>query len=179
MTVAPMTCERCGEPLERSYSTTAYAGVAQTLQVGPDGASVIFPRGGMVACSWGCLAVLAAQRAGASADAAVKIVAERERQVTAEGYSPDHDASHPAGELAVAGAFYALGVARGDGPLVDPGVLHHDPEGPDLDRAFWRWPWEGQWWKPKTPERDLIRAGALIAAELDRLRRHEPDPEPF
>ena len=32
-------------------------------------------------------------------------------------------------------------------------------------------PWEPKWWKPKTPQRDLERAGALCLAELDRLKR--------
>lgn len=33
------------------------------------------------------------------------------------------------------------------------------------------WPWAVRWWKPKDPIRDLVRAGALIAAEIDRLQR--------
>lgn len=35
------------------------------------------------------------------------------------------------------------------------------------------WPWDKSWWKP-TPDdriRELIKAGALIAAEIDRLQR--------
>ena len=33
------------------------------------------------------------------------------------------------------------------------------------------WPWEETWWKPASNNRikDLVRAGALIAAEIDRL----------
>ena len=30
------------------------------------------------------------------------------------------------------------------------------------------WPWALNWWKPKDRRRDLIRAGALIVAELER-----------
>jgi hypothetical protein len=33
------------------------------------------------------------------------------------------------------------------------------------------WPWDASWWKPKDVIRNLVRAGALIAAEIDRLRR--------
>ena len=36
-----------------------------------------------------------------------------------------------------------------------------------------RWPWDDEWWKP-TPDdriRELVKAGALIAAEIDRLLR--------
>jgi hypothetical protein len=37
------------------------------------------------------------------------------------------------------------------------------------------WPWDREWWKP-TPNnriRELAKAGALIAAEIDRLQRLE------
>lgn len=37
----------------------------------------------------------------------------------------------------------------------------HSPPG-------WPWAW---WWKPSTEIRDLVKAGALIAAEIDRLQR--------
>ena len=33
------------------------------------------------------------------------------------------------------------------------------------------WPWSLDWWKPKDPRRDLVRAGALIVAEIERLDR--------
>ena len=33
------------------------------------------------------------------------------------------------------------------------------------------WPWERDWWKPVDNRRDLVRAGALISAELDRMDR--------
>jgi hypothetical protein len=36
------------------------------------------------------------------------------------------------------------------------------------------WPWDERWWKPSNdPIRDLVKAGALIAAEIDRLQRSE------
>jgi len=33
------------------------------------------------------------------------------------------------------------------------------------------WPWEKSWWKPTPNDRvkELVKAGALIAAEIDRL----------
>jgi hypothetical protein len=33
------------------------------------------------------------------------------------------------------------------------------------------WPWDGEWWKPNynDPVRNLVKAGALIAAEIDRV----------
>jgi hypothetical protein len=33
------------------------------------------------------------------------------------------------------------------------------------------WPWNKSWWKPRNAIEDLTRAGALIAAEIDRLQR--------
>lgn len=34
------------------------------------------------------------------------------------------------------------------------------------------WPWHSSWWKPSDdPIRNLVKAGALIAAEIDRLQR--------
>lgn len=157
---APMRCERCGETLEGSWSTTAFTAVGQTVQVAPDGTAAVFPRGGFVACSWNCLAVLAALRAGTDGDAAVQVVAERERQVTAEGWTPEHDDSHPQGQLALAGVCYAAEYVDMEawGRFADTGRPT-------------QWPWDPEWWKPKNPERDLIRAGALIAAEADRLVR--------
>ncbi|MNC99215.1 hypothetical protein D3C83_174210 [compost metagenome] len=35
------------------------------------------------------------------------------------------------------------------------------------------WPWEGCWWKPTGRRRDLVKAGALILAEIERLDRAE------
>jgi len=37
---------------------------------------------------------------------------------------------------------------------------------------------ERGWWKPKGPRRDLIRAAALIVAEIERIDRRAPTPEP-
>jgi len=81
------------------------------------------------------------------------IVAERRRQIEEEVWSAEHDDEHKAGELAKAAAAYAL-FAWSDRTLP-----------PQF------WPWDASWWKPKNPRRDLVRAGALIAAEIDRLDR--------
>lgn len=89
------------------------------------------------------------------------IAAERERQVSEEGWSAEHDASHDQGELARAAGCYAF-------PAYKLPTRHGLPE---------FWPWERSWWKP-TPDdrvRELVKAGALIAAELDRLRRAGED----
>lgn len=79
------------------------------------------------------------------------IWAERIRQEGGEGWTPEHDDQHTHGELARAAMCYA-------DPLNGPGVPY-------------RWPWDRVWWKPTDRRRDLVKAGALIAAEIDRLDR--------
>lgn len=85
------------------------------------------------------------------------IAAERQRQVAAEGWTPEHDDGHADGEMAEAAACYAL----------PPDLRQESPKGPQF------WPWDAQWWKPSPNDRirELVKAGALIAAEIDRLQR--------
>jgi len=85
------------------------------------------------------------------------IEAERHRQVGEEGRTVAHDLTHTDGELARAAACYAFPhnwrVAGETAPPVG-------------------WPWEREAWKP-TPNdriRELVKAGALILAEIDRLQ---------
>ena len=85
------------------------------------------------------------------------IKVERERQVDVEGWTPEHDDKHSAGEMAMAAAAYCVA-----DKVRDPG------RSPYLALL---WPWSADWWKPKSRERDLVRAGALIVAELQRLFR--------
>jgi hypothetical protein len=92
------------------------------------------------------------------------IAAERQRQVEREGWTPEHDDTHDDGELARAAACYA-----------DPHGFH-DPLGAPGGwlgkRIPARWPWDWSYWKPgATRVRALVKAGALIAAEIDRLQR--------
>lgn len=86
---------------------------------------------------------------------------ERHRQVLDEGWRSDHDDTHDAGELARAASCYSLH------SLTFTGNLETYQAAPPPDG----WPWAISWWKPKNPQRDLIRAGALIAAEIDRVDR--------
>lgn len=85
------------------------------------------------------------------------IAAERHRQITVEDWTPEHDDAHVHGELAAAAVCYAM---------------HADPDGAG-ENAVDFWPWDREWWKPdyEDPIRDLVRAGALIAAEIDRRNR--------
>lgn len=89
------------------------------------------------------------------------IAQERERQISKEGWTPEHDATHTNEALAMAAACYAQPAwarvlsAIGSTPV--------------------RWPWNSDWWKPGPDRvRELVKAGALIAAEIDRLQRLAP-----
>ncbi|HBL7061396.1 TPA: ead/Ea22-like family protein [Klebsiella oxytoca] len=87
--------------------------------------------------------------------AAADVLAERQRQVTAEGWAPAHDDEYEHGELADAAGCYAL-----SSELFD---CAGEPPRP--------WPWPDEWWKPTSRRRDLVKAGALILAEIERIDR--------
>lgn len=89
--------------------------------------------------------------------AVMRLVAERKRQIAAEGWTPAHDDEHVFGELATAAACYAW-------RAVWQTAAEND-EPPN------NWPWDDAWWKPDTQERMLEKAGAMIVAELERLER--------
>jgi hypothetical protein len=92
------------------------------------------------------------------------IAAERNRQISKEGWTATHDDEHKWGELAIAASCYAL-------HHTDASV--NNPQTTNLDG----WPWDREWWKPKNPIKDLVRAGALICAEIDRMLRNEQNDE--
>jgi hypothetical protein len=102
--------------------------------------------------------------------AASDVLAERERQKSAEGWTPDHDDEHGNGELARAAACYAH--AAGLNPSARA-FLEDAPDYAGEHMVITRrlWPWDRSWWKPKDRRRDLVRAGALIIAEIERLDR--------
>ena len=84
-----------------------------------------------------------------------QIAIERQRQINQEGWTPEHDDEHVQGQLARAACCYAM--------------RPHDSRREYVPLA---WPWEHEWWKPSPdPIRNLVKAGALIAAEIDRLQR--------
>jgi hypothetical protein len=86
---------------------------------------------------------------------------ERQRQISIEGWTPEHDDKHENAELTKAAIVYA----DYSGGLVTK-IINENYRLPRL------WPWDKTWWKPsKDPVRNLAKAGALIAAEIDRLQR--------
>ena len=94
---------------------------------------------------------------------AAMIVDERLRQISKEGFSPEHDDAHAMGEMAAAAMCYAELAVDEEIRSVRQPMVNNPPE--------W-WPWETEWWKPSPdPIKNLKRAGALLAAEIDRLLR--------
>ena len=92
----------------------------------------------------------------ATTQAARDVLAERRRQVEAESWTPSHDDTHINAEMAIAAACYALSASGWE------------------RAAIWEiWPksWGVNWFKPIDRRRDLVKAGALILAEIERLDR--------
>jgi hypothetical protein len=89
---------------------------------------------------------------------------ERTRQMTEEGWTPEHGNNHKHGELGVAAACYA-------------GLSGRYVTAPKSSvSAPFSWPWKKKWWKPSDDSiKNLVRAGALIAAEIDRIQRLPPN----
>lgn len=88
------------------------------------------------------------------------VAAERERQISAEGWTPDHDDQYASGQLSAAALSY---VQSALGEIGKPAFQLVSPP------SFW--PWDACWWKPRGARRDLVRAAALIVAEIERLDR--------
>lgn len=84
-----------------------------------------------------------------------EIADERDRQVKSERWSARHDDSHVSGSLAAAG--YAL-----------EHTDWREPRGTGRDPGTWPW---ADGWKPKGARENLVRAAALLVAEIERLDR--------
>ncbi|HEJ5377704.1 hypothetical protein JET96_05895 [Pseudomonas aeruginosa] len=92
----------------------------------------------------------------------IDVQAERRRQITAEGWTPEHDDEHACDEIAAFACFYAMPPAARDWDTSSTGY------GDTLGEAILP---EG--WEPKTGDRrrELVKAAALILAEIERLDR--------
>lgn len=100
------------------------------------------------------------------------IAKERQRQIDEEGWTAEHDDEHSNDEIALAATCYAapekiyrmVRMISGGNAKKELGVSFVDP-----------WPWHPQW--DGRDKHDRIRqleiAGALCAAEIDRLQRSE------
>ncbi|MGG2698683.1 hypothetical protein [Pseudomonas aeruginosa] len=106
-------------------------------------------------------AMLAAAPGKEVPQAWIDVQEERRRQITAEGWTPEHDDEHADGQMAQAAGCYALHAG---------GIGTDWPDGRQNGSALF-WPWDKDSWKPTTPRRDLVKACALALAEIERLDR--------
>jgi hypothetical protein len=94
--------------------------------------------------------------------AARDVLSERQRQVSIEDWTPEHDDAHPCGEIAAFAALYAMPSAARDWPATETG--YGDTFGAALCPEDWQ---------PKFGDRrrELVKAGALVLAEIERMDR--------
>lgn len=83
--------------------------------------------------------------------AARDVLAERQRQVEQEGWTSAHDDAYVDGQLASAAVAYTQAYT----PYLVPSS----------------WPWAVEWFKAGDDRRNMVKAGALILAEIERLDR--------
>ena len=121
------------------------------------------------------------------------IAEERQRQIEKEGWDNLHDEDHDSMQLSGAAGCY---VANAINKFYEEDIRKHgqkarfqynfeaelnflvnsgDRGDRQVSKAGWRdgWPWEDNWDKRKNHDknRSLVIAGALIAAEIDRLNK--------
>jgi hypothetical protein len=122
--------------------------------------------------------ILAGEAKDADAPAARDVLIERARQMSVEGWTFEHDDEHVDGSLALAAVCYALpftqrymeerSFERDVGRTAGEPIIIHDKVSVP---GFWPQSWHGGWWKPRGRRRDLVRAAALLIAEIERLDR--------
>ena len=92
------------------------------------------------------------------------IAEERIRQYVVEGFGPEHDNEHINNEMVRAAVCYAF-------------MGMHTQQLTELKYTLECWPFSEEWLKVNTGKggmrRNLVKAGALLAAEIDRLDRIE------
>ncbi|EQA4953210.1 hypothetical protein [Salmonella enterica] len=92
------------------------------------------------------------------------IIAERQRQITDEGFTPEQDDKYDREELVSAAISYIrLATIWKD----------KDPVSYRNCCTPMSWPWSPEWWKPTNPRRDMIKGIALLIAALERRDRRE------
>ncbi|WP_339025754.1 hypothetical protein [Leclercia pneumoniae] len=99
------------------------------------------------------LAEVRAQGVKSLSNAAQSVISERQRQQSVEGWTPEHDDQYSKSQLLWASSCYVLNTIQ------------------PFNRIPLDWPWAPEWWKPTNPRRDLVKAGALILAEIERIDR--------
>lgn len=95
---------------------------------------------------------------------------ERDRQINELGYDYTNDCLYANNQLSDAAICYAMTPDTRD---------FENEEGASLNLAIW--PWDDKYWKPAPEDRvrELVKAGALIAAQIDyELSKVSSDQKP-
>jgi len=96
-----------------------------------------------------------------TSQALLDVAAERRRQIEVEGWTPEHDDQHGDNSMSIAAACYAL---QDMAPALEVQTVRV--------RGLWEWTgWASSWFKPKDRRSNLVRAAALLLAEIERLDR--------
>lgn len=82
--------------------------------------------------------------------AAADVLAERQRQIDVKGWTPEHDDTYTCGELAAAAISY-----------IEPAEAEN----------YWPVDWHDGSFRPSDERRNIVKATALLLAELERLDR--------
>lgn len=93
-------------------------------------------------------------------------IAEERAKHPSKGYDAKHDAEHMDGELIHAAKAYAV-------------CAEYQERGHPSARRLgsFAWPWDEASFRPSDdPKRNLAKAGALLAAEIERLDNIDPTP---
>ncbi|EHF8059020.1 hypothetical protein J3N71_004450 [Salmonella enterica subsp. enterica serovar Oranienburg] len=86
--------------------------------------------------------------------AAADVLAERQRQINVKGWTAEHDDTYIGCELAAAAISY-----------IEPMEAEN----------YWPADWHDSSFRPSDYRRNLVRAAALLLAELERLDRQSQD----
>jgi hypothetical protein len=97
------------------------------------------------------------------------VIAERLGQQKREGFTSQRDDGYVYDELTNAAIAYVLSAQS-------PTLREFRPIGVP---SVWPDNWDEKWFKPVGPRRDLVKAAALLIAEVDRLDRAEGAPGHF
>lgn len=109
--------------------------------------------------------------------ALIDVMNERDRQMNEEHFDTGHDDRWTKAELPVAAACYVINAAILI-KLLDQGIpadelLAGNSGRPPSDL----WPWGRHWWKPGHPRRNLVKAAALLLAEIERIDRADAEAD--
>lgn len=101
------------------------------------------------------------------------VLAERQRQIDVEQWNHEHDDGHRCNELARAAAAYAYvaGLTQTEKDAHKNAIFGQHTGFHSLVSEIW--PWAAHWFKPKSEREDLVRASALIIADIERIDRSE------